>query len=478
MDLSQVKVRSLSTDEAEVEKPADPFASDVFADPRRSEPAVLDPALEKMEKPAWIWRIPKVSRLSVDWNALLKNSPADLSDDLPRKLAESLSQELGLSHENSIALLPIATKETTGKSVRGHRNSCWLSIGVENSSAEAVVEVAGAFAAWLIDTTLGESAADIALARNLTASEIAVLEFLTINLTHEANAIANAPLFRFRSISQKAPDLVGQDSGPLLVSTWQAIYGRHQGVIKLCLSPELLLALQVGENKLLTASPRRETIWHSLRGRVSDVRSRIFIGDVQASLAEVATLESGDIVLLENHRVSTVDSGLFGRADVFLGDGENVKISGAFQASGNESIDEFEKPLAGDDNKSIVRRIRSKSALQFAIEHIEGLENPQLLEKSMPEEEATDLTDQTTELPDEQGAGVPIENLAVTLRVELEGRRLSLADVANLRIDQTIELGARPTDPVNLLIDNKVVARGELVEVDEHLGVRIIQILR
>ena len=95
----------------------------------------------------------------------------------------------------------------------------------------------------------------------------------------------------------------------------------------------------------------------------------------------------------------------------------------------------------------------------------------------MPQEDMN-LTDQTEEAFDESGGGVPIENLAVTLRVELEARRLSLAEVGNLRAGQVIELGARATDPVNLLIDNKVIARGELVEVDEQLGVRIIQILR
>ena len=78
----------------------------------------------------------------------------------------------------------------------------------------------------------------------------------------------------------------------------------------------------------------------------------------------------------------------------------------------------------------------------------------------------------------ENAGGLAIENLALTLRVELEARKLSLAEIADLRENQILELGIRPTDSVNLLIENRVVGRGELVEIEDRLGVRITKLMR
>ena len=70
-----------------------------------------------------------------------------------------------------------------------------------------------------------------------------------------------------------------------------------------------------------------------------------------------------------------------------MGDGEQVKLVGAFESFEDEPPDEFEETAAADDNEFIVRRIKSNHALQFSIEYIEELENPHFLEKSMPEVE-------------------------------------------------------------------------------------------
>ena len=74
------------------------------------------------------------------------------------------------------------------------------------------------------------------------------------------------------------------------------------------------------------------------------------------------------------------------------------------------------------------------------------------------------------------GTGV-LEGLLLTVRVELGARRLTLDDLANLRAGQIIELGCRATDPVDLVTENGTVARGELVDVEGRLGVRITRVL-
>lgn len=70
---------------------------------------------------------------------------------------------------------------------------------------------------------------------------------------------------------------------------------------------------------------------------------------------------------------------------------------------------------------------------------------------------------------------VSLDDLVVTVRIELAARRLRLEEVAQLRVGHILELGCKPTDPVTLTIDGRPIARGELVDVEGRLGVRITQ---
>lgn len=469
MKLSQAQEKSLSsTDDAA----ADPFATDIFAEPRADNPEPNSGA----EKPGWTRPLRKIARRQVDWEFLQRGLPTDIVEELPRRLAESLSGYLDPNIERLIEFLPIANRETNGLAENGM--AWWVRVAVENSDAELAIEVDDTFAVWLVDAALGEIGEKFPI-RVLTPSEVAVLEFLAVNLAHEANTIVNAPLFSFRSLGRKSPDWArpeGDDANRVLVVPLQGVHGFRQSVVKLCLTPEVLKAMQAGENKLLCTSTRRAVIWKSLASRVDEVRARIFLGDVRATLAEVAGLEVGDVVLPENHGLFTADRNLHGRALIFLGDGENVRIVGTLQRP-ETAAERFEVAPSESDNKKIIRKIKTQNPLDFRIERVEDVGEILIVENSTPQRDA-DRTSRTDDTIADRPDGISLENLAVTLRVELEARRLSLAEVADLRVDQVIELGTRASDPVNLLIDGKVVARGELVEVEENLGVRVIQILR
>ena len=67
-------------------------------------------------------------------------------------------------------------------------------------------------------------------------------------------------------------------------------------------------------------------------------------------------------------------------------------------------------------------------------------------------------------------------DLAVTLTVELGRVNLPLARLAELRAGDVIELARHGREPVDLSSNGRLVARGELVQVDTELGVRILQI--
>ncbi len=482
MNPSQTKRTTAPVGERE-NASADPFASDIFADPKSKENAAseLAPNAAIKEKPQWVWRLPKVARPAIDWTRLWQNLPADFSDELPDLLAKALANILNLADKNLIEFLFFTKRELTEKPEESV-NSWWANFGIEGKDAEFAVELDEHFAAWLIDAMLGETISDAVQTRDLTRTELHVIEFLAVNLTHETNRIISAPLFKFRSFTRKIPVwATAKTSTSLLVSTWQTVHGFQQSIVKIYLTAETLTALQIGENKLLTSAPRQSAMRRSLGTLIKDVRARLSLGETQITLAEVAGLERGDVILIENYDFSVNRNGLYGSAEIYLGDGEQVKITGTFEPSEIESPDEFAAANVGETDKSLVRRVKSSHALQFSTLYFEELTDARVLEKSMAEE-IVNFTDKPTEETtyDETGGenGIALENLAVTMRVELEARRLSLAEVSDLRVNQIIELGARATDPVNLLIDNKTVARGELVEVEDRLGVRIIQILR
>ena len=77
------------------------------------------------------------------------------------------------------------------------------------------------------------------------------------------------------------------------------------------------------------------------------------------------------------------------------------------------------------------------------------------------------------------GPGRPIEllyNVDMAVTVELGRARMSMRDLLSLRPGRIIELDRSARAPVDILVNNTLLARGEVVVVDEELGVRVTEI--
>jgi flagellar motor switch protein FliN len=79
--------------------------------------------------------------------------------------------------------------------------------------------------------------------------------------------------------------------------------------------------------------------------------------------------------------------------------------------------------------------------------------------------------------PSPEAAGL-LEDITVAMVVELGRVMVSAADVVQLRPGQVIELSRAPGEPVDLVVDGKRVGKGELVEIDGELGVRILSLVK
>ena len=66
-----------------------------------------------------------------------------------------------------------------------------------------------------------------------------------------------------------------------------------------------------------------------------------------------------------------------------------------------------------------------------------------------------------------------IMDVKVRLTVQLGSCQLSMKDVIGLAPGTVIQLGQQASDPVGLYVNDKLVAHGEVVVVDENFGIKI-----
>ncbi|HEY0428497.1 MAG TPA: FliM/FliN family flagellar motor switch protein [Pyrinomonadaceae bacterium] len=471
-----------SSSQAE-ENAVDPFAADIFAAGQKPG----DEAAEQTAPPDLSWNrlLKRSAPAEIDWSGLLADLPPDFTAKVAARLSKALQNLLALPAENAVEFLPLVTKEINrAEDFPSFSNqSWWLGVAVEQSEFEFAVEFDNAFAIWLIDAAFGEKVSDRINLREPTETETAVLEFLSLNLIYEANQALQSPIFKFGSLVRQAPRWLADarknftEGDSFLAVNWQTIHGLLPSIVRIYLAPDVLKNLSASENPILRAARPRRTDWRRFENHTKDVRARLPLGKIELTLAELASIETGDVAMLENYDLNLFGGNLFGRAEIFLGDGENLKISGEILAPEAASAEAFEENAQTIDNKILARKLSANQAWKFVVIDLAEIENPPGFRQAMTETDEN-LSGENDSGTTGDGKGLAVENLALTLRVELEARRLTLAEIADLRENQILELGVRPTDAVNLLIENRVVGRGELVEIEERLGVRITKLLR
>jgi flagellar motor switch protein FliN/FliY len=71
-----------------------------------------------------------------------------------------------------------------------------------------------------------------------------------------------------------------------------------------------------------------------------------------------------------------------------------------------------------------------------------------------------------------------LAGLEMNVSVELGRTELTVQEVLGLGPGSVIELDRLAGEPVDILVNDKVIARGEVVVVDENFGVRIVEVVR
>lgn len=71
-----------------------------------------------------------------------------------------------------------------------------------------------------------------------------------------------------------------------------------------------------------------------------------------------------------------------------------------------------------------------------------------------------------------------LKDVSLTVQAELGRTRRQVKDILRLQVGTVLQLDKEAGDPVDVLVNEKAIARGKVVEIDGQYGVQITEILK
>jgi flagellar motor switch/type III secretory pathway protein FliN len=443
---------TLREEEVEPASAVDPFAVDLFA--RGGTATAADGETQALHAEtahaaSWDAALPKVSRDEARLSASLAAVPASLSTAASAALARVAARFTRTDAED-VSFEVLETREEESAPADSPR--AYVRVAVEPWEARAVVVVEAAFASAVVDLMLGGDGASSAdVPRALSTAERAVFEFLCAQLLAALNEEAGEPLFRLETLTDETG---AAGNGRAIVTKVRARLGQTAGVVRLVYGNEVLAALDELRSPLLARGDADGDVEKLARYRTfcAGAEVSLVVGETEVDPASLAGLEPGDVVLVERVFGEWGPGTARGTLRARVGAGDNVLVVGASRsAESSESSEEF--------------------ALRLLVEEVSASEA-----RGGADAGRLRMEDES-ELTEESGAEAGLlDNLLLTVRVELPARRISLEELTRLRAGQILELDCRATDPVELVADGRRVATGELVDIEGRLGVRVTRL--
>jgi type III secretion system YscQ/HrcQ family protein len=445
----------MNSDQASI----DPFAVDMFAPEHNFGTAPARRSLsqrgdtEALFSQTWNSRLPRVSSSQVETSAALAGLRPETYSQIQNSVASVLSRYSMIPPEQiSVSLFDLQEKDFDSDSrAFDERAGVFATFTFGSGSAAISIELETQFAAMLVDRMLGGDGAPHEQLRSLTTAERAVIEFLFLSSASELNAQSGEPLVRLQSVGEHRPKW----KRGLLASLRIAV-GQITGISRVYLNRESLYALEETVRRLQAARESASNPPFIIKelpryARVApEVSLAVLIGKTDVTPQELIGLESGDVMVVEWPTVRWRNQRVSGSFLLRVGDGDEAWIVG--ELSENPDRDSAAESLAVK-----VSAVSTEPPSRFA-------------ERLKMEEETEDVA-----VPGE-GASL-IDSVMVSVRVELAARRIPLDELSRLRRNQILDLGCNATDPVDLVVDGRRIATGELVDIEGRLGVRITKVL-
>ncbi|WP_375766658.1 type III secretion system cytoplasmic ring protein SctQ [Archangium gephyra] len=334
----------------------------------------------------------------------------------------------------------------------------------------AVLEIELPLAHAAVDTLLGGAGEAVGV-RPLTDIEEGVASFVILEaLKALVPAMEGLPRLRLEGVARGLDEAITRlsEEGPVLVVQLRARLGSQEGMVRLFLPSGVLDVMEPAQ----VAEQRRATLQTDIQahlGRLSSVRTwlRAEIAQAEISSRDLSSLRVKDVVLVDafSARPDRGEEGtarlLVGlarkgclAADVFLENGQyRARITG--MVAGDQS---FPRSVPSEADESAAEALGESGDEEFT--------NPEM-RNPLAESGA---------LEDRMDSGDLLGDIPLQISVELARVPVTAEQVVALRVGQVVELRRAPGEPVDLSVNGKVIARGELVEVEGQLGVRVLSL--
>lgn len=461
--------------------------------PRRAYRPFLFPRLEKIPRA----QIELVRRL--EWMLPEGLLSGEIGEPVRQALKRIFDEDISLWLDYVHAVPPKNLKKIMG-------DPTFLGvIAPSPHGARGLVEVDLVLAHAIIDLLLG-APGESAVARPLTEIEQGVLSYVLLEL-FKAFSPEAAESGRHRIRLER---IVGSlDEGLSLFADEQSVavielkilIGTATGYLRLHLPASSIRAAVPPEDSPQRRLRRLRRLQANLR-RLGGVKLplRAEIGCAELTAGDIAALRAGDVMLVDA-LTTRADLGEAGRADLRIGFGRAGKIEAALEVTDGRYHATIENVILGEERppsaaeSALASELPAEHGEEPAPEAEAHEEHPEPEEPDLPFEHDSDHTaitdlsahfrkqqsgegdDDVTD-NDEAGMGADAAELLndVPLQVVVELARVPITaeELVSLHHGKILDLGRAPGEPVDLSVNGKVVARGELVEVEGQLGVRIV----
>ncbi|MCC7074788.1 MAG: FliM/FliN family flagellar motor switch protein [Deltaproteobacteria bacterium] len=405
--------------------------------------------------------------------------------------------------------------------------TCAAIIGMPPRTDKALLEVDLAIAQMAIDKLLGGTAEEVDGQRPLSEIEDGIFSFILLKVLQvvapdleeaQLGVRLEAMHGTLASLKERFPT-----SDPCLVLSFKLFFNQKVGFARLYLP--MALMQEALTDAPAAPGPARERALARMIERLDVIRLvmaplHVEVGRIALPVADVEALDTEDIILVEESELRLEQGDppvLTGRAQCRVGDGAHGVLTGTLVVGergryevqleaiapvgeprarghlflGGPRAGEGEAEMGTENAKALSapgivdehgRSVRARRAA--ATRALVGTTGP-LAHGGDDREPGAEHSDSQEGQGDDQGddeashaATGLLDDVSVALVVELGRVSVSAADVVQLRPGHVIELSRKPGDAVDLVVDGKRIGKGELVEVDGELGVRILSLAR
>jgi type III secretion system YscQ/HrcQ family protein len=207
-------------------------------------------------------------------------------------------------------------------------------------------------------------------------------------------------------------------------------------------------------------------------GRLSSARAwlRAEIGYAEISSRDLSSLRVKDVVLVDSLSARQ-DRGEEGTARLRLGLGRAGCLDAQVFVEDGLYRARITALVLGE--QSFQRRVPSE-ADEAAAESLG--ESGEGEDEEFTNPEMNNPMSESGALDDRMDASDLLGDIPLQISVELARVPVTADQVVSMRVGQVIELSRAPGEPVDLSVNGKVIARGELVELEGQLGVRVLSL--